>query len=69
LLFVKYCNQCIHVIVCLSAHICQTSDVQTSQIFLYMLTVAMAQSSSDDNGVGQPSPVRTFCRPLQLEID
>lgn len=47
----------ITVSVCLSAHISQKPHVQTSQNLLYMLTVAVAQSSSDDNAIHNVFPV------------
>jgi len=41
----------------LSAHISQKPHVQTAQNFVYMLTVAMAQFSSDNNGIQYVYPV------------
>jgi len=43
----KYCDEC----VCLSARISEKLHVQTSRHFLYVLNVAVARSSSDDNAM------------------
>ena len=43
--------------VCLSAHIPQRLHIQTSGYFLYMLSVAVARSSSDDNAICYVLPV------------
>ena len=53
----KYCNKRVCLFVCLSARISQKPRVQNSLNFLYMLPVAEARSSSDDNSIRYVLPV------------
>ena len=48
----RYCDERVCILsVCLSAHISQRPPVQTLRKFLYILTVAVVRSSSDDNAI------------------
>ena len=47
----KYCDQRVCVSVCLSACMSQKQHAQTSRNVLYMLRVAVARSSADDNAI------------------
>ena len=55
---------------CLSARISQKPHVQTSWNFLYMLPMAVARSSSDDNAIRYVFPVlwMTSCFHKMMEI-
>jgi len=55
----KHCAQCVclSVSICMSTCMSQRSHVQTSQNFLYMLTVAVAQFSSDSRVILYVCPV------------
>jgi len=64
----EYCDElvCRSVSICVSTCISQKPLVQTSQNFLYMLTMAVARSSSDDNTTCCVLPVlwMTSCLPI-----
>ena len=47
----KYCAQRVCLSVCLSARISQKPHIENLKNFLYMLTIAVARSSSDDNAI------------------